>query len=59
MKLHVIISFISVTNKWTTYYYMESSIFKFLAEQEIPEKTAGKDEEEESFWASISREGST
>ena len=37
---------------------MESSISKFLAEQEIPEKTAGKDEEEESFWASIFKEGS-
>ena len=38
---------------------MESSIFKFLAEQEIPGKTAGKDEEEASFWASISEEGNT
>jgi hypothetical protein len=28
---------------------MESSIFTFLAEQETPEKTAGKEEEEESF----------
>ena len=37
---------------------MESSIFKFLAEQEIPVKTARKEEEEESFWAIISKEGS-
>jgi hypothetical protein len=49
-KYSIIIGFISVSNKWTTYYYMESSIFRFLAEQEIPAKTAG---EEESFWDHI------
>ena len=36
---------ISVSNKWTT--YMDSSILKLVAEQEIPGKTAGNGGEEE------------
>jgi hypothetical protein len=50
----IIIDFISVSNEWTTYIYMESSMLVFITEQDIPEKTAGKEEEIES---STSKEG--
>ena len=45
LRYAIMIDCISVSNKWTT--YMDSSILKLVAEQEIPGKTAGNGGEEE------------